>query len=173
MKGKFFGRVLKYGDSLNTDVIIAGKYLSINPTLLDELAKHAMEAVDPIFPDRVKQSPILVGGKNFGCGSSRERAPIALKASGVTIIVAESFGRIFFRNAINIGLPVMICQNIASKVKEGEELEIDLRSGEITNLSTEERFKGEKLPGFLLEIIESGGLIPLRKKELLVTRGQE
>lgn len=166
MCSRISGKVLKFGDNLDTDVILAGKYLSISPTLVAELARHAMEAIDPRFPEKAKGSPIMVGGKNFGCGSSRERAPIALKGCGVSVVIAESFARIFFRNAINIGLPLIACEGIASRVAEGDELEVDLLTGEILNLSTGARLTGEKLPDFVLQIVQSGGLIPLRKKEL-------
>ena len=169
MSSKLSGKVLKYGDSIDTDVMCAGKYVGIIEP--NELGEHAMEALDPQFPQKVKSAPIIVGGKNFGCGSSREVAPIALKASGVSIILAESFGRIFFRNAINIGLPVLVCENISSKVNEDEDLEVDLASGEIKNISSGKTFRGERLPDFVLEIINSGGLIPLRKKALEASRG--
>ena len=160
------GKVLKFGDDIDTDVMLPGKYLGISTSETDELGKHAMESIDPDFPKKVKNSPVLVAAKNFGCGSSREQAPVALKAAGVSIILAESFGRIFFRNVINIGLPVMVCQNITSKVNEGDALKVNLSSGEVKNITTGETLQGERLPDFMLEIIESGGLIAHREKEL-------
>ncbi len=167
MASKLSGKILKLGDSIDTDVILPTRYVVETSTSeAGELAKHAMEAIDPKFPQKVKRAPILVAGRNFGCGSSREQAPVALKGCGVAVILAESFGRIFFRNSINIGLPVVECENISSKVNEGDNLEVELVSGEIRNTSTGETLKGEKLPDFILEIINDGGLIPHRKKEL-------
>lgn len=161
------GKVLKYGDSIDTDVILAAKYLLAFSTRdSEELGKHAMETIDPEFPKKVRSSPILVGGKNFGCGSSREHAPVALKTAGTSLILAESFGRIFFRNSINIGLPLIVCQNISSKVQEGEELEVDIATGEITNISTGQTLRGEKLPDLILDLLNWGGLIPRRIKQL-------
>jgi 3-isopropylmalate dehydratase small subunit len=166
MMSKLSGKVLKYGDSIDTDVIFPGKYLKIGTAETEEVAKHAMETLDREFPQKVKLAPILTVGKNFGCGSSREQAAVALKYCGVSVILASSFARIFFRNAISIGLPVMVCETIYSKVREGDELEVDLATGEIANISTGEILWGEKLTGFLLELLSSGGLIPHRKKEL-------
>lgn len=161
---------MKYGDNIDTDVISSSKYNRISPLELAELGKHAMEAIDPEFSNKARKSPIVVAGKNFGCGSSRERAPAALKGAGVSMILAESFGRIFFRNSINIGLPVMVCEDVASKVQEGDLLEVDPSSAEITNVTSGQTFKGERLPDFILEIVDSEGLIPLLKKRLASTR---
>ena len=160
------GKVLKYGDSLDTDVMLPGKYLEISTSDMSELGKHAMESIDSNFPEKVKNSPVMVGGKNFGCGSSREQAPVALKGAGVSVILAESFGRIFFRNVINIGLPIMVCLGISTKVKEGDELKVNLTTGVVRNLTTGEALQGEKLPDSIMDIIESGGLIPHREREL-------
>ncbi len=160
------GKVLKFGDSIDTDVMLTGKYLEISTSEAAELGKHAMEAIDPDFPKKVKTSPVLVAGKNFGCGSSREQAPVALKAAGVSAILAESFGRIFFRNVVNIGLPIMVCPNITAKIKEGDTVKVNLSSGEVKNVTTGKTIYGEKLPDFMLDIIESGGLIRHREKEL-------
>jgi 3-isopropylmalate/(R)-2-methylmalate dehydratase small subunit len=174
MQSKLSGKTLKYGDSIDTDIIIAGKYMvKISTSEPNELGKHAMEAIDPQFPQKVKNAPIVVAGKNFGCGSSREQAPVALKGAGVSVILAESFGRIFFRNAINIGLPIVECENISSKVSEGDNLEVDLTTGEIRNITTGEMLRGGKLPDSIFEIIDSGGLIPYRKKELQESQGRK
>lgn len=152
------GRAVKFGDNVDTDVILPGKYLvlTLNP---QELAKHAMEGLDPDFAGKVKDGAILVAGKNFGCGSSREEAPTALKHAGVKCVLAESFARIFYRNAINIGLPVLECPGISKRVEEGDELAVDLKAGEIRNRSKNVIFQATKLPGFILEILNDGGLI--------------
>ncbi len=161
------GKVLKYGDNIDTDVMCPVRYLpQFSTSQAEELGKHAMETIDPEFPRKVKCSPILVGGKKCGCGSSRERAPVALKAAGTALIVAESFGRIFFRNSINIGLPLLVCESISTRVQEGHELSVDVTTGEIINISTGEILWGEKLPDFILELLNWGGLIPRRKKKL-------
>ncbi|MEM2994875.1 MAG: 3-isopropylmalate dehydratase small subunit [Candidatus Bathyarchaeia archaeon] len=163
------GKAVIFGDNVNTDVIIPSKYL----TLLDpdELAKHAMEGLDPTFPAKASEGVIIVAGKNFGCGSSREQAPIALKHAGVKCIVAQSFARIFYRNAINIGLPAIECPSILEKTSEGDQLRINLASGEITNITKNLKFQAFRLPDFILEIINAGGLIEHLKKRLK-THGQ-
>jgi 3-isopropylmalate/(R)-2-methylmalate dehydratase small subunit len=157
------GKVVKFGDNVDTDVILPGKYLVlINP---EELAQHAMEGLYSNFPDKAKTGPILVAGKNFGCGSSREQAPLALKHAGVKCVLAESFARIFFRNAINIGLPVLECRNLASKIDEGDEITVDLEAGKIQNLAKNTILTTAQLPSFILEILSDGGLIEnLRRK---------
>jgi len=148
---------VKFGNNVDTDVILPGKYL----VLMDpkDLAKHAMEGLDPAFPEKAKKGVIVVGGKNFGCGSSREQAPLALKYSGVRCVVAESFARIFFRNAINIGLPVVECKGVSEAVENGDELAVDLDKGEIRNTSKDKTLQATKLPAFILEILSDGGLI--------------
>jgi 3-isopropylmalate/(R)-2-methylmalate dehydratase small subunit len=154
---KVSGPVLKFGNNVDTDVILPGKYLIlIDP---QDLAKHAMEGIDPTFPEKAKKGIIVVGGSNFGSGSSREQAPLALKYSGVKCVVAESFARIFFRNAINIGLPVVECKGIAKAVENGDELAVDFDKGEVHNTSKDETFHATKLPAFILEILSDGGLI--------------
>lgn len=154
---KILATSIKFGKNVDTDVILPGKYLIlIDP---QDLAKHAMEGIDPDFPDKAKKGVIVVGGKNFGCGSSREQAPLALKYSGVKCVVAESFARIFFRNSINIGLPVVECTGIQESVENGDELEVDFDTGEIRNLSRQFSLQGTKLPKFILEILSDGGLI--------------
>jgi 3-isopropylmalate/(R)-2-methylmalate dehydratase small subunit len=163
MNGKITAKAITFGNNIDTDVILPGKYLIlVDP---NELAKHALEGLDPAFPAKTKNGVILVGGKNFGCGSSREQAPLALKYSGVKCVIAESFARIFFRNAINIGLPVIECKGISSAVKTGDELAVDFEAGKIENLTNGKKFQVEKLPPFILEILSDGGLIEnLRRK---------
>jgi len=157
------GKVVKFGDNIDTDVILPGKYLVLTDP--KELARHAMEGLDPTFTEKVKDGCILVAGKNFGCGSSREQAPLALKYAGVKCVLAESFARIFFRNAINIGLPVVECKNISGRVNDGDELTVDLKTGKIRNLSKDITLFAAQLPPFILEVRSDGGLIEnLRKK---------
>lgn len=162
---KIRGSAVKYGDNIDTDVIIPGRYLGITDP--EELGRHAMEGLDPAFPSKIKQTGILVAGTNFGCGSSREEAPLALKHSGVKCIIAKSFARIFFRNAINVGLPIVICPEAVEKVREGDELTVDLAGGTIVNESKNETYKIVPLPSFILDILSDGGLIPhLRRRSL-------
>jgi len=157
------GKMVKFGDNVNTDVILPGKYLPlIDPK---ELGQHAMEGLDPAFTKKAKDGVILVAGKNFGCGSSREQAPIALKYAGVKCVLAESFARIFYRNAINVGLPVVQCKNVSDKVEEGDELLVDLKTGTVKNGSKGITLSATQLPPFILEILSDGGLIEnLRKR---------
>jgi len=156
-------KAIKFGNNVDTDVILPGKYLVlVDP---NELAKHALEGLDTEFVRKAKGGVILVGGKNFGCGSSREQAPLALKYSGVKCVIAESFARIFFRNAINIGLPVIESKSISKDVQTGDELVVDFEAGKIENLSNGKKFQVNKLPPFILQILADGGLIEnLRKK---------
>ena len=157
MNMKIKGSAIKFGNNVDTDVILPGKYLIlVDP---NELAKHALESLDPTFPEKAKKGIILVGGKNFGCGSSREQAPLALKYAGVKCVLAESFARIFFRNAINIGLPVIECKGISNAVETGDELAVDFESGKIENISKCKKFQVDKLPPFIIEILVDGGLI--------------
>jgi len=157
------GKAVKFGDNVDTDVIIPGRYLIlIDPK---ELSQHAMEGLDPAFTKKAKDGAIIVAGKNFGCGSSREQAPIALKYAGVRCVLAESFARIFYRNAINIGLPVVECKGVSGKVEEGDELTVDLENGTVKNLSKDLTFRATQLPPFILEILSDGGLVEnLRKR---------
>ncbi|MCX8204608.1 MAG: 3-isopropylmalate dehydratase small subunit [Candidatus Nezhaarchaeota archaeon] len=158
------GKVLKYGDNVDTDVIIPGKYLIyIDP---EELAKHAMEGIDASFPEKAKGGCILVAGRNFGCGSSREQAPVALKYAGVKAIVAESFARIFYRNAFNIGLPVVTLPKAREMFDEGDEAEVDLRAGVVRNLSKKREEGFKPLPQMLLDILAAGGLVEYMKRRL-------
>ncbi len=161
---KIKGRAWKFGDSIDTDVILPGKYLTL--TEPEELAQHAMEGIDPEFSRKVQPGDIIVAGRNFGCGSSREHAPLALKHAGVGAIVAKSFARIFFRNAVNIGLPVVICPEAYEAVEQGDQLEVDLEEGMLRNLTKGVEMKFTPLPRFLLEILSSGGLIPYLKSKL-------
>ena len=158
------GKAVIFGDNINTDVIIPSKYL----TTLDrsELAKHVMESLDPNFAEKAREGVIIVAGKNFGCGSSREHAPIALKYAGVKCVLAESFARIFYRNAINIGLPVLECPGVSDKIGPGDILSIELSEGLIVNETRNERLRANKLPSFILEIIEDGGLIEHLKRRM-------
>ena len=158
------GKAVKFGNNIDTDVILPGKWLSlIDPK---ELAKHAMEGLDPKFPEKAAKGVIVIGGKNFGCGSSREQAPLALKYAGVQCVLAESFARIFFRNSINIGLPVIECKGISTAVSEGDEISVDLEAGKIQNLTTKKTMQGTKLPPFIMEIFSDGGLIENLRKRL-------
>jgi 3-isopropylmalate dehydratase small subunit len=151
---EIYGKVLKYGSDINTDVIIPGQFLVL--TNSEELAKHAMEGLDLDFHKKVKESRIIVAEKNFGCGSSREQAPIALKYAGVKCILAHSFARIFYRNAINVGLPVLECGEVVMKILEGDELYINPKTGLIKNISRDVEFNVNPVPEFLLEIMEVG-----------------
>lgn len=150
------GMVHKFGNDINTDDIIAAKYL--NTTDAKELGKHCMETINPDFAQKVSQSDIIVAGKNFGCGSSREHAPVAIKGCGIYLVIAESFARIFFRNSINIGLPILELKE-AGKIKEGDELEVDLAKGEVKNITQNTVYKSEAFALFMQELIQSGGLM--------------
>ena len=151
------GRVFKYGDNVDTDVIIPARYLNIADR--KELAAHALEDIDPSFVGNVQPGDIIVAGKNFGCGSSREHAPQVLKDSGISCIIAPSFARIFFRNAINIGLPILECAEAAETVHEGDELRIDFETGVINDLTTGETFRSLPFPEFIQNIIDNDGLL--------------
>ncbi|MDI6839500.1 MAG: 3-isopropylmalate dehydratase small subunit [bacterium] len=158
------GRVWKFGDDVNTDVIYPGKYLPITDP--NEMKLHAFESVYPDFVKKFNKGDIIVAGKYFGCGSSREQAVSCLKAVGVSCIIAESFARIYYRNAINDGLPILTAESVSKKVREGDELEVELESGVVKNLTTKETIKANILPPFILEILSSGGLIPHIKLKL-------
>ena len=158
------GRVWKLGDNINTDLIIPGPYLMLRD--LDQMALHVLEGVIPSFSKEVKSGDIIIAGNNFGCGSSREIAPIILKHLKVGAVVAESFARIFFRNAINIGLPVIQCRDITKNVLEGQRLKVDLSLGKIENLSNKEVYQGIKLPEFLLQMVEAGGAVEALKRKM-------
>lgn len=151
------GKVWRYGDNIDTDVIIPARYLNtFDPK---ELAKHCMVDIDPTFAENVKVGDIMVGGKNFGCGSSREHAPVAIKESGVPVVIAASFARIFYRNGINVGLPLLEIGDDVEKIHAGDQLRIDISTGKIENLTTGDTFQAPPLPGFIQNIAKAGGLI--------------
>ena len=154
---KAIGKVHKFGDNVDTDVIIPARYLNVPDPA--ELAKHCMEDIDVDFAKKVNKGDIIVANKNFGCGSSREHAPIAIKASGVSCVIAETFARIFYRNAINIGLPIIECPEAAKDIDEGDEVEIDFDSGKIINKTKNEEYQGQAFPEFMQKIIKAEGLI--------------
>ena len=158
------GRAFRYSHNVDTDVIIPARYLTT--TEPEELGKHALEDLDPTFVERVRPGDVVVVGSNFGCGSSREHAPVALKAAGVAAVVAESFARIFFRNAINTGLPVATCPEAVAATEDGDEVEVDLAEGIVTNVTKNRSFAIEPLPPFVLEIANAGGLVPWVKERL-------
>ena len=161
---KITGSVIKYGDNIDTDVIIPARYLNTSDPA--ELAKHCMEDLDKTFVSRVKKGDIMVGGKNFGCGSSREHAPIAIKASGISCIIAETFARIFYRNAINIGLPILECPEAAKDIDEVDRVEVDFTEGRIINLTKNKEYKAIPFPDFMQEIMKADGLIGFIKKQV-------
>ncbi len=154
---KASGRVFKYGDNVDTDVIIPARYLNSSDPA--ELATHCMEDIDPNFIHEVHKGDIIVADKNFGCGSSREHAPIAIKAAGISCVIAETFARIFYRNAINIGLPIIECQAASKGIEAGDEVEIDFDSGMIYNKTKGTSFQGQAFPEFMQKIIHAEGLI--------------
>jgi 3-isopropylmalate/(R)-2-methylmalate dehydratase small subunit len=158
------GKVWRFGNDVDTDLIIPARYLNTSePT---ELAVHCMEDADPAFAGKVKPGDIIVAGKNFGCGSSREHAPIALKAAGVSCVIAASFARIFYRNSINIGLPILESPEASRAIAEGNQVEVDLSSGKITDISTGKTFQAVPFPPFMQELIKTGGLIEYVKKRV-------
>ena len=154
---KAHGTVHKYGDNIDTDVIIPARYL--NTANHKELASHCMEDIDKSFTSKVKVGDIMVGGANFGCGSSREHAPIAIKESGISVVIAETFARIFYRNAINIGLAILECPEASAKIADGDEVEVDFDTGVIINHTKGEEYKAQPFPPFIQEIITKGGLL--------------
>ncbi|UCC90461.1 MAG: 3-isopropylmalate dehydratase small subunit [Dehalococcoidia bacterium] len=158
------GKVYKYGADVNTDVIIPARYLSLAEPA--ELAKHCMEDIDPDFVSRVEPGDMIVATTNFGCGSSREHAPLSIKAAGISCIIAKSFARIFFRNAINIGLPLLGCEEAVDKTEAGDILEVDLVRGKIKNLTSGMEFAAKPYPDFMNELISAGGLIEYTKNRL-------
>ena len=149
--------VFKYGDNVDTDVIIPARYLAIADP--NELAEHCMEDIDKEFIQKVQPGDIMVANKNFGCGSSREHAPLVIKVSGISCVIAETFARIFYRNAINIGLPIIECPEAAQDIKNGDQVEVDFDSGKIRNLTTQKEYQGQAFPEFMQRIIKAEGLI--------------
>ncbi|MDD5944551.1 MAG: 3-isopropylmalate dehydratase small subunit [Clostridia bacterium] len=158
------GKVFKYGENVDTDVIIPARYLNVSDGA--ELAKYCMIDIDKDFASKVNKGDVIVAGKNFGCGSSREHAPLAIKCSGVSCVIAPSFARIFYRNAINIGLPIMECAEAAEEINEGDEVKVDFASGEIYDKTTGKTYKSEPFPEFMQRIIASGGLVKYTEERL-------
>ncbi len=163
-KLKIEGRIWKFGSDVDTDAIIPARYL--NQTDPNELAKHVMEDERPEFPKSVSKGDIIVAGKNFGCGSSREHAPLALKASGISCIIAESFARIFYRNSLNLGLPLLESKEASENIKDGDKVRVDISTGEIYDITQGKRFFSKPIPPFMQELIKEGGLIPYLRKKL-------
>ena len=158
------GKVFKYGSHVDTDAIVPARHLNLHEPA--DLAKHCMEDLDADFISKVKSGDIIVADDNFGCGSSREHAPVAIKASGISCVIAKSFARIFFRNAINIGLPLLECEEAARDIKAGDTVEVDLASGAITNLSSGKSFTSKAYPEFMMQIVQAGGLVEYTKEKL-------
>lgn len=165
------GRTWRFGDHVDTDAIIPARYLNVSEPA--ELAGHCMEDVDPRFAGRVSPGDIIVAGENFGCGSSREHAPLAIKGAGVSCVIAKSFARIFYRNAINIGLPILACPEAVEGTEAGDRLTVDLRAGTIANQRTDEMYRTAPFPPFVMEIIAAGGLVPYTARRLARRRGCE
>jgi len=161
------GTAYKFGDNVDTDQIIPAKYLVT--TDAKELGKHCMELADADFPTKAKPGDILVAGTNFGCGSSREHAPLAIKGLGLSLVIAESFARIFFRNCINIGMPILECPEAAKEASDGDKFEVDLDQGLIKNMTKGKSYKAQPFPAFMQQIIQAGGLMPYVKKRLAQT----
>ena len=161
---KLAGKVWKYGDNIDTDAIIPARYL--NMSLPEELAQHCMEDVDTSFASGVQAGDIIVGGENFGCGSSREHAPLAIKGSGASCVIAKSFARIFYRNAINIGLPILECPDAVQDIENGDQVNVDLVAGLITNTRSGKVYQTSPFPSFIMAIIQAGGLIPFTRDRL-------
>lgn len=151
------GKVFRYGDNVDTDVIIPARYLNTSDP--KELAMHCMEDIDKDFVKNVNEGDIIVADKNFGCGSSREHAPIAIKEAGIACVIAKTFARIFYRNAINIGLPIIECEEAVNDIKKGDTVEIDFSTGEITNKTNGNKYQGEPYPEFMQKLIAKGGLV--------------
>jgi 3-isopropylmalate/(R)-2-methylmalate dehydratase small subunit len=166
----FKGKVWKFGDNIDTDAIIPARYLNTSDPA--ELAKHVMEDADRDFPSKVKQGDMIIAKSNFGCGSSREHAPIAIKAAGMQAVIAKSFARIFYRNAFNIGLPIFESVDAADNISEGDEIEVDADNGIIKNVTKSEEYTAKPIPPFMQELISAGGLIEWTKKRLVEKRGQ-
>ncbi len=161
---KMKGNVWKFGDDIDTDIIIPGRYLVMRDP--KDLAKHVMEGLDPEFHQKVNEGDFIVGGSNFGCGSSREHAPLALQGAGISAVIAESFARIFYRNSINVGIPLLEAPGISQHLETGDEIEVDMEKGVIHKLETGEEFTFKKLPEFMLEILNKGGLIPYVREQM-------
>ncbi len=156
------GKAWTFGRDIDTDLIIPARYLNMKTA--EELAAHVMEDADPTFASKVEPGDIVVAQENFGCGSSREHAPLALKGAGVSVVIAKSFARIFYRNAFNTGLPILVAPEAVEGISQGDELSVDLASGEIINLTTGKTYQAQPLPPFMRELVEAGGLLPYLKK---------
>ena len=165
---KIRGRAHKYGSNVDTDVIIPARYLSISDAM--ELAKHCMEDIDPGFRQRVRPGDFIVAAANFGSGSSREHAPLAIKASGISCVVAQSFARIFYRNAVNIGLPILECAQAVENTDSGDELEVELATGRIKNITRGREFSAKPYPDFMLNLIQAGGLVEYTRRRIQAER---
>ncbi len=161
---KLQGKAWKFGDDIDTDAIIPARYLNTSDP--KTLGSHCMEDADPEFPNKVGPGDVIVGGKNFGCGSSREHAPVAIKAVGVACVIAQSFARIFYRNAFNTGLPILECPDAAAAIETGDEIEVDLDRGTIVNHSRGETYRAEPMPAFMQELLKAGGLVPYVRNQL-------
>jgi 3-isopropylmalate/(R)-2-methylmalate dehydratase small subunit len=164
MANELRGNVWKYGDNVDTDAIVPARYLNVSTA--QELAVHCMEDIDAKFASQVQPGDIIVGQSNFGCGSSREHAPLAIRGAGISCVVASSFARIFYRNAINIGLPILECPEAVAATKAGQTLEVDLEQGTVTNVDTGKTFQAEPYPPFLMGIIDAGGLVAYTRQKL-------
>ncbi len=158
----FNGKAIKYGDNVDTDVIIPARYL--NTSDANELAKHCMEDIDNTFVSRVNKGDVMVAGWNFGCGSSREHAPLVIKTCGTGCVIAKSFARIFYRNAINIGMPILECEQAAEEIEDGDTVSVDFDTGVITNITKNKTYKAEPFPAFIQNIIQKGGLLASLKE---------
>lgn len=167
MTGQLSGRAWVYGDHVDTDAIIPARYLNVSTP--EELARHCMEDIDTTFASSVQPGDIIVAGENFGCGSSREHAPLAIKGAGVSCVIAKSFARIFYRNAINIGLPILECPAAVEETQPGDILEVDLERGTITNTRTGHTHQTTPFPPLIMRIVEAGGLIPYTRERLAAT----
>ena len=158
------GKVFKYGDNVDTDVIIPARYLNVSSG--EELAKYCMIDIDPDFVNKMSKGDIIVATKNFGCGSSREHAPLAIKCAGVSCVIASTFARIFYRNAINIGMPILECEDAAHDIEDGNEVSIDFDTGVITNITKNKTYQAQAFPEFIKKIMEADGLVQQTKKRL-------
>lgn len=161
---KFKGKAWKFGKDIDTDQIIPARYLNTSDP--KELAKHCMEDADPQFINKMKHGDIIVADKNFGCGSSREHAPISIKAAGISCVIAKSFARIFYRNSFNMGLPIFECPDAVDSINEGDEIEVDIDTGKIVNLTKNKTFNSQPIPPFMQELINTGGLMEWVKKKI-------
>jgi 3-isopropylmalate/(R)-2-methylmalate dehydratase small subunit len=162
------GKAFVFGNNIDTDQIYPGRYLEL--VAPSDIAEHCLEGADPTFVQRSGKGDIVVGGTNFGCGSSREHAAITLLHAGVGVVLAESFARIFYRNALNLALPLMVCPGIGEHVSDGDELEVDMEEGTVRNLTTGETLTGQRVTGYALEILKSGGIKPLMRKKMQAAR---